>query len=430
MIVALTALVVLIALILVRIPIAFAMLGVGFGALVILRGPGAALNMVSYQIFDTATNYHFAVLPLFILMGVFVSRARLSDDLYDACNAWLGHFRGGLAMATIAACGGFAAISGSSAATAATMAKVAMPSMRRYGYDAPFAAGTVAAGGTLGILIPPSALMIIYGILTESDIGALFIAGFLPGVLTVIIYCIVVVVMVRLKPEYGPAGPRTEWRERLRASGRVWGVVVLFILVLGGIFIGAFTASEAGGIGAAGALAFAIGRRKLNPRQFFLSLIEAGYISAQIFGVVFGALVFNLFINLSGFPEALIRFIEGLNVAPLLVIFIILGIYILLGMVLDSFSLIFLTVPIFVPMVEALGYDLIWFGILMVIAVEIGLITPPIGMNVFILKAMLPDVSLFQIYRGIMPFFAGDIIRLLIVTLFPGFVLWLPKLML
>ena len=303
---ALIALAVLIGLIVLRMPIGFAMMGVGFGGLVLLRDLSAASNMVSYQVFEVATNYHFVVLPLFVLMGVFVSRARLSDDLYDACNAWLGHFRGGLAFATIAACGGFAAISGSSAATAATMAKVAMPSMRRYGYDAPFAAGTVAAGGTIGILIPPSALMIIYGILTETDIGALFIAGILPGLLTIAIYFAVIFVTVRIKPEYGPMGERTAWDERLRALGRVWGVVVLFVLVLGGIFIGAFTASEAAGIGAGGALAFAVGRRRLNLRQLVLSLIEAGYVSAQIFTVVFGALVFNLFINLSGMPEALI----------------------------------------------------------------------------------------------------------------------------
>ena len=281
----------------------------------------------------------------------------------------------------------------------------------------------------MGILIPPSAAMIIYGILTEQDIGALFIGGIVPGLITVALYILVISVVVRLKPGIGPPGSRTAWRDRLRLLYRVWAVLALFLSILGGIFFGVFTPSEAGAIGAVGALAFAVARRKLSPGQFVASLVEAGYITAQIFTVAFGALILNQFINLSGLPEAIIAFIEGLEVAPITAIFVILGIYVVLGMFVEGFSMIFLTVPIFVPLVEALGFDLIWFGIVMVMAVEISLITPPIGLNVFILKSMLPDVSLGTIFRGIGPFFVADIVRLLLVVLFPGLVLWLPALM-
>jgi C4-dicarboxylate transporter, DctM subunit len=405
------------------------MMAVGFGGLVFLTGMEPALNVVGFEIIDIGTNYGFVVLPLFVLMGVFVARAKLSDDLYETSNAWLGHFKGGLAIATVAACGGFAAVSGSSAATAATMAKVAIPSMRRYGYADTLAAGTVAAGGTIGILIPPSAAMIIYGILTESDIGALFIGGILPGLLTITLYCLVIMVVVRIWPESGPPGERSDWSTRFKSLYKVWGVLVLFFLVLGGIFIGAYTPSEAGAIGAVGALAFAIGRRKMSFEAFYKSLIEAGYITTQIFTVAFGALVLNHFINLSGMPEAIINFIQALEVAPITVVFIILGIYVILGMFTDGFSMIFISVPIFVPIVEALGFDLVWWGIVTVMAVEISLITPPVGLNVFVLKTMLPDVPLTSIFKGIGPFFIADLIRLSIILFFPIVVLWLPAIM-
>jgi C4-dicarboxylate transporter DctM subunit len=419
----------LIVILLLKFPLGFSMMLVGFGGLVYIDGWEPALNVVGFEIIEIGTNYGFVVLPLFVLMGVFVARANLSDDLYETSNAWLGHMKGGLAMATVAACGGFAAVSGSSAATAATMAKVAMPSMRRYGYADSLAAGTVAAGGTIGILIPPSAAMIIYGILTESDIGALFIGGVIPGLITIALYCLVIMVVVRIWPKSGPPGKRVGWGERFRSLYKVWGVLVLFFLVLGGIFIGAYTPSEAGAIGAVGALVFAILRRKMSFNAFYRSLIEAGFITTQIFAVAFGALILNQFINLSGMPEAIISFIQGLDVAPLTVVFIILGMYVILGMFTDGFSMIFISVPIFVPIVEALGFDLIWWGIVTVMAVEISLITPPVGLNVFVLKSMLPEVPLTSIFKGIAPFFAADLVRLAIVIFFPAVVLWLPKVM-
>lgn len=419
----------LIVILLFKFPLGFSMMVVGFFGLVHLNGFEPALNVVGFEIIDIGTNYGFVVLPLFVLMGVFVARAKLSDDLYETSNAWLGHFRGGLAMATVAACGGFAAVSGSSAATAATMAKVAIPSMRKYGYADTLAAGTVAAGGTIGILIPPSAAMIIYGILTESDIGALFMAGIVPGIITMTLYCLAIMGVVRVWPDSGPTGTRSSWKHRFRSLYRVWGVLVLFFLVLGGIFIGAYTPSEAGAIGAVGALVFAILRRKMTLGAFFKSLVEAGFITTQIFTVAFGALILNQFINLSGMPEAIISFIEALDVAPLTVVFIILGIYVILGMFTDGFAMIFISVPIFVPIVEALGFDLIWWGIVTVMAVEISLITPPIGLNVFVLKSMLPDVPLTSIFKGIAPFFVADLLRLGIIVFFPVVVLWLPKVM-
>lgn len=419
----------LLVLLFLRFPLGFSLMTVGFGGLVAVRDMDTAMSIVGFEVLAIATNFNFAVLPLFVLMGVFVARANLSDDLFETADAWLGHLRGGLAMATVAACGGFAAVSGSSAATAATMAKVAIPSMRQFGYTDSLAAGTVAAGGTIGILIPPSAALIVYGIITESDIGALFMAGVAPGILTIILYILVISLVVRIWPEIGPRGNRSDWTTRFISLGKVWGVLVLFLVILGGIFFGIFTPTESGAIGAIGALAFAIGRRKMSWVKFYQSLIEGGRITALVFSVAFGALVLNQFVNLSGTPGAILQFIEGLNITPFQVILVIMGIYIILGMFIEGLSMIFLTAPLFVPIIEGLGMDVIWFGIVMVVVVEISLITPPIGLNVFILKAMLPEVPLPSIFKGIAPFFCADVVRLLIIISFPGFVLFLPRLM-
>jgi tripartite ATP-independent transporter DctM subunit len=288
-----------------EVPLGFAMLLVGFVGYVLLRNSVAAMEMVSQQILEIALNSGFSVLPLFILMGVFVSRSGLSDDLYECCNRWMGHLRGGLAMATVVACGGFASISGSSLATAATMAKVAIPSMRKFNYSNSFAAGTVAAGGTLGMLIPPSTAMIVYGILTETDIAKLFVGGIVPGIITILIYLLVIEVVVRIAPSWGPRGERAGWLDRIRSLSKVWGVVLLFLFIMGGIFIGAFTPSEAGGMGAVGALIFAMGRRKMSWSIFVSSLAETARITGTIFVVVFGALVLNQFVNVAGLPRAM-----------------------------------------------------------------------------------------------------------------------------
>ena len=390
----------------------------------------AGLSMAGQQVLDLSTNYGLSVLPLFVLMGTFIHRAQLSEELYDATNAFLGHFRGGLAMATVGACAGFAAVSGSSLATAATMSKVAMPPMRRFRYADSLAAGTIAAGGTLGILIPPSVPMVIYGILTETDIGKLFVAGVVPGVLLTVLYFGAIALAVRVRPEMGPPGDRLDWRRRLRALSRVWGVMVLFVLVLGGIYLGVFTPTEAAAIGAAGAMLFAWGRRKLGFEALAGALVDAARTTAMIFLVGFGALVFSNFINLAGLPEAMIEFISALDVPPLGVVVAMCVIYVLLGCVFDSLAMLLLTVPVFFPIVDQLGVDPIWFGIVVIVVVEIGLITPPIGMNVFMVKTVLRDVGIWTIFNGVWPFLAATLLGLALICAWPEIALFLPGLML
>lgn len=410
-----------------RVPIGFAMMAIGVVGIGELRSWPAMWVLSSSTIYEIATSPAFVVLPLFLLMGMFVARARLSDDLYDAANAWLGHLRGGLAISTIAASGGFAAISGNSVATAVTMSKVAIPSMRRYGYSDQLAAGTVAAGGTLGILIPPSNALIVYGLLTDSDIGKLFVAGIVPGIITVMLYIAVVAITVHFRPQMGPPGPRSGWRMRFVSLGRVWGVVALFVMILGGISIGAFTPTEAGAMGTVGALLFAIGRRKITLHQFYLALLEAATTTAMLFTVLFGALLLNQFIDYSGVADQLSQFVTGSHLPPHVAMLLILVIYIFLGMFVDGVAMILLTVPVFVPIVQTLGFNLIWFGIVLVIVVEVSLITPPIGLNVFVLKSQLPEVPLSTLFRGIVPFLFADAVRLLLVLFVPSLVLFLPN---
>jgi tripartite ATP-independent transporter DctM subunit len=425
----------------VRMPIAFAMGLVGFVGFGLMTSFSGSLAMASIITYDTGLNYGLSVVPLFILMGNFVSRAGLSDELYTAANAFLGHRRGGLAMATVVACGGFSAVCGSSLATAATMSKVAMPSMRKYGYDEGLAAGSIAAGGTLGILIPPSVILIIFGIMTESDIGLLFIAGILPGLLGVLLYLVAVVVTVTLKPEKGPRGERFSWPQRLQALWGVSGVLALFSLVIGGIYGGIFTPTEAAGIGASGAFFIALFRRRLNWESLLATLVESARTTAMIFVILIGAEIFSNYINIAGLPELLSAWVVSFDLDAIAVIMLIMLVYVILGAVLESLSMIMLTVPVFYPLVVGLdlgGYSdalmdpemaLIWFGIVVVVVTEISLITPPVGLNVFVLKSMLDDVKLSTIFRGVTPFWMVDIVRLLTLILLPGLVLWLPNLM-
>ncbi len=416
-------------------PLGFSMIAVGFAGFAVVRGFDPALATVGQLILDFSMDHGFSVLPLFILMGTFIYRAELSQELYDFAYAFLGHFRGGLALTTVAACGAFSAVSGSSVATSATMAKVAMPSMERYGYNRSLAAGSIAAGGTLGILIPPSIALVVYGLLTEQDIGKLFIAGVIPGIMTVLLYMAVIAVVVLVKPEVGPKGERTPWKARLRTVHKVWGVVALFLLVLGGIYLGVFTPTEAGGIGAVGALAFAVARRKMSLREFFASLVEAGRTTAVVFSVALGAIILSNFINIAGVADELVEWIKTLDASPMGVVVVICLIYVALGCVFEGIGMILLTVPIFYPVIQALdlglGPDmvLIWFGIVVVIVTEISLITPPIGLNVFVMKTVVPDLTLWSIFRGIAPFFVADIIRLALVVFVPAIALWLPNAM-
>lgn len=325
-------------------PLGFTLLLVGAGGFALLRGVKPALSMVSQQTLEVVMNTNFVVLPMFILMGTFIFRARMADDLFDAANAWLGHFRGGLAIATVAACGGFSAVSGSSLATVTTMAKVATPSMRRNNYADSLSAGCISAGGTIGILIPPSAAMIIYGILTEQDIAALFAAGLLPGILTILLYIVVILVLTTIWPKLAPPAARSTWRVRWASMFRIWGIVVLFCLIMGGISFGLFTPNEAGGIGAIGALLFAIGRRKMTWSVFYSSLIDAAKTTAMVFTIGIGALVFNNFVTMAGFSGFIADWIQGLPLSPMGIMMVIICFYFLLGMVVDGLAMIFLTV--------------------------------------------------------------------------------------
>lgn len=416
-----------------------AMFLTGFFGFAYLRGLDASTSLAGTLIFDASMSYGFVLLPLFLLMGNLVYRSQLSDDLYDAANAWIGHRPGGLAKATIAACGGFAAVCGSSIVTTTTMASVAMPSMRRYKYDDRLSTGAIAAGGTLGILIPPSVLLVLYGLLTNSDIGKLFMAGIVPGLISIASYFIVIDVMTRLKPELGPRGERVPMRERMRALKKVWGVVALFLFVLGGIYVGFVTPVEAGAIGAVGALAFALGRRLLSFAAFQEALLQSVRTSAMLFFVIFGAQLFSAFINAADLPGQVLVWIQSLDFSAMGVMAIILLFYIAFGCVFSAFAMVLLTVPVFAPLVAGLGLDaifttspeniLIWFGIVIVVVAEIGQITPPIGMNVFVLKSMLPDVSLSTIFKGIMPFFGADLVRLALIVVLPSTVLFLPDFM-
>ncbi|MEL6236916.1 MAG: TRAP transporter large permease [Pseudomonadota bacterium] len=410
-----------------RIPIAFVMILVGYAGMAWVNNPVGALYNVGQTAFDAAINYELSVVPLFVLMGNFVARAGLAAELYGASNAFLGHRKGGLAMATVVACGGFSAICGSSLATAATMSKVAMPSMRRYGYDDSLATGSIAAGGTLGILIPPSVVLVIYGILTQQSIGKLFAAGIIPGVIGVLFYLAAVRYVTWRRPEAGPAGARQGWPARLRALSSVWGVLVLFAIVMGGIYGGVFSPTEAAGIGAFGAFLFALARRALSWRVLREILEESVTTTAMLFTVLIGALLFANFINFTDFPQELAGFAAQFAETPWLVVAAILVIYVLLGMVFESLSMILLTVPIFFPLVTGLGYDPIWFGIVVVVVTEISLITPPVGLNVFVLRGVLPDVKTGTIFAGVTPFWIADIARLALIVTVPALSLWLAS---
>ncbi|MBK8454276.1 MAG: TRAP transporter large permease [Thiofilum sp.] len=419
---------ILLLLIMARMPIGLSMGVVGFLGFVYLNDWNwvSALSMSARRVVDTSRDYSLTVIPLFILMGNLVTKSGLSHELYRASYSFLGHFRGGLAMATVVACGGFSAICGSSLATAATMAKVSMPPMRRYGYADTLATASIAAGGTLGILIPPSVILVIYGIMTEQSIRELFAAGFMPGMLGIALYVVAVAWTVWRNPEAGPPGERSTTQERIEAMKGIWGTLLLFGIVIGGMYGGVFTPTEAAGIGAAGAFVIALARKSLTWRSLYEVLTETAHTSASLFVVVIGALIFSNFITRAEFPDQLLELIKSFDLSPLAVIFLILGIYILLGCILESLSMLLLTVPIFYPIVQSLGFDLVWFGILVVVVTEISLITPPVGLNVFVLSGVLKDVKTSTVFKGVTPFWVVDIIRLMLITLIPAIALALP----
>jgi len=413
-----------------RLPIAFAMGVVGIIGYAYMRDWNftIAFAVAQTKIYETGRNYTLSVVPLFILMGNFVTRAGMSQELFRAANAFIGHLKGGLAMATILACAGFGAICGSSIATAATFAKVAYPSMRRFGYKDTLATGAIASGGTLGILIPPSTILVLYGVFTETNIGLLFAAGVIPGILAAALLCLAVRWVVWRDPAAGPPGERSSWRERAQSLKGVWAVVVLFVFVIGGIYGGLFTATEGAGMGAFGAMAFALWRRALSWQTLYAALVESGRTTAMLFMILIGALMFADFINITSMPGDLKDFVSSFKINPIMVVFAICAIYVILGTAMEELSMVLLTLPVFFPLVVSLGFDPIWFGILVVTVVEIGLISPPVGMNLFVLKTLLPQVPTGTVFRGVMPFMLADVIRLAILITFPIIALWLPNL--
>jgi C4-dicarboxylate transporter, DctM subunit len=427
----LVALAAMLALVFVRIPIAFAMAIVGTVGYAYMRDWNWAVAFASVQtnVYETGRNYTLSVVPLFILMGTFVARAGIAQELFRAAYAFIGYRRGGLAMATIMACAGFGSICGSSIATAATMAKVAYPSMKRFNYSDRLAAGSIAAGGTLGIMIPPSTLMVIYAIFTETNIGKMFAAGILPGILGAALLCVAVQWTCWRDAKAGPPGERSSWRARGAALRGVWPVAVLFLFVMGGIYGGLFTATEGAGMGAFGAMMFALWRRALSWQTLYAALVEAGRTTAMLFTILIGALIFADFINITTMPADLKQFVTRFELHPILVVAAIMTIYVLLGMAMEELSMVLLTLPVFFPLVVGMGLDPVWFGILIVTIVEIGLISPPVGMNLFVLSTLLPQVPTTTVFRGVLPFMSADVVRLAILIAFPAISLWLPGMM-
>ncbi|HET7384810.1 MAG TPA: TRAP transporter permease [Pseudolabrys sp.] len=425
--VAIIGFLVLFALMLLRVPVGMAMglVGVtGFGYIV---GGIPALKMVGQTSMRTVTDYTFGVIPMFLLMGAFVSNSGMSRELFRAANSFLGHLRGGLGIATIAACSGFAAISGSSVATAATFSTVAYPEMRRYGYPQSFATGVIAAGGTLGAMLPPSTVLAVYGIITEQDIGKLFIAGILPGILAASMYISTVAIIGFVRPGFLPRTPRHSWKERVAGLRDIWATMLLFVFVIGGLYGGLFTPTEAGGMGAGGAFLIGALRGRLDRTEIRRSLLQATRTAAAVFTVLIGALLFGYFLTVTQTPQKVTAFLTGLGLGRYGVLSLIMLMYLVLGCLMDSLAMVILTVPIIFPVIIHLGFDPIWFGIIIVMTVELGLIHPPVGMIVFVIKSVVQDVDFTTIFKGVLPFIITDLIRLVILIAFPIIALWLPS---
>jgi len=424
--VAILGFVALFVLMLLRVPVGMAMGLVGVTGYSYLVGPGPALKLVGQTSMRTVTDYTFGVIPMFMLMGALVSVSGVSRELFKAANSMIGHLRGGLGVATVVACGGFAAICGSSVATAATFSAVAYPEMRRFNYPQSFSTGVIAAGGTLGAILPPSTVLAVYAILTQQDIGKLFMAGIVPGILAMAMYVLTIAIIVKLRPDWLPGGEVKPWSERFKDLRNVWAPLVLFVFVIGGLYGGFFTPTEAGGVGASGAFILGLVRRKLDGPKIREALLSATRTAAAVFTVLIGALLFGYFLTITQSPQKLTEFLTGLGIGRYGVLALIMVMYLVLGCLMDAMAMIILTVPIIFPVIVHLGFDPIWFGVIIVMTVELGLIHPPVGMNVFVIKSVVKDVSFTTIFKGVLPFIATDIVRLVILIAFPVIALWLP----
>jgi tripartite ATP-independent transporter DctM subunit len=424
--VAILGFVVLFALMMLRVPVGMAMGLVGVTGYAYLTGGVPALKLVGQTSMRTVTSYQFGVIPMFLLMGAFVSASGVSRELFRAANTFVGHRRGGLGLATIVSCGAFAAISGSSVATAATFSTVAYPEMRRYGYPQSFSTGVIAAGGTLGAMLPPSTVLAVYGLITQQDIGKLFQAGIIPGLLAMAMYMVTIAIICRVKPDLLPTVPKASWPERLAGLKDVWAPLLLFVMVIGGLYGGVFTPTEAGGVGASGAFLLGVARRRLDRDKIRASLLQATRTAAAVFTVLIGALLFGYFLTITQVPQKVTEFLTGLGIGTYGVLALIMLMYLVLGCLMDAMAMIILTVPIIFPLITQLGFDPVWFGVIIVMTVELGLIHPPVGMNVFVIKSVVQEVTFSSIFKGVLPFIATDILRLVILIAFPIIALWLP----
>ena len=410
-------------------PVGFVMGLVGLGGFIYVKGLGPGLNLLACDVFDIFSSYGLTVIPLFVFMGQLSFQSGISRRLFEAAYVVLGNIRGGLAMATIGTCAGFSAISGSTNATAATMATVTLPEMKEYGYDMGLATGTVAAGGSLGILIPPSTIFIVYGILTEQSIGKLFMAGILPGILLTILFMAAIYIVVTLNPSLAPAGPKTGFKEKISSFIGVLETIFLFLIVMGGIFFGIFTPTEAAAIGAFATLIMAIMRKQISWRGFIEALSATTQTSCMVMVIVAGATIFGHFMAVTRVPFELSAWAGNLSLPPSVIMVVIILIYLLGGCFMDAFALIMLTVPIFAPLAQTLGFDLIWFGVVIVLIGEMGVITPPVGINVYVVHGVARDVPLETIFKGVMPLFVALVICNILLLLFPEIALFLPNLM-
>lgn len=411
-----------------KMPIGYSMAIIGFLGFAFINGMDPALGLLRQVPYEFFSSYNLSVVPLFLLMGSFALTAGLSEKLYRFVYKWMGNFKGGLSMATVGGCAFFAAISGSSVATAATMATVALPEMKKYNYSDSLATGCIAAGGSIGILIPPSVILIIYGIIAEQSIGKLFLAGFLPGVLEAVFYILTITILVRINPSLGPRGPKTSFREKITGFSDVWEVLILFICVIGGIYAGAFTPTEAAGVGSFGAFFFAVVRKKMTWQNFWQSILDTTKNVGMCFIIVMGAMIFGYFLAVSRVPFNMASFVSEMPINRHLILIIILLILVLLGCVMDSMAIVLLTVPIFFPVILRLGFDPIWFGILVVRVTEMGLITPPVGLNVYIIKG-ISGLPMGTVFKGVVPFIFADICHIALLMAYPPISLFLPNLM-
>ena len=423
------AIILLLFLLLLGVPIAFAMGAAGLLGILVLEGPTAAMAQAALVPWDEARSFVLVTIPLFVLMGQLVFHTGLATELYDGLRAWIGWIPGGMAITSVLACGAFGAVTGSSIATVATMGAIVMPEMDRFGYDRRLATGALAASGTLGILIPPSVIFIFYGVMTETSIGALFIAGIIPGILTAAMFSAIIYFRCLVRPELGPPGPVGSWRERRGAVKRLGPILGLFILVIGGIYGGIFTPTEAAGVGCAGVLVAALPRRRLNLRDVRRAMEDTVLISVMLLAIIVGGYVFARLMAVTEITESLVGLLVGLDLGRAGFLFVLVFLYLGLGAMLDVFGMLVLSIPFVMPVVLALGIDPVWFGVFVVIMAEVALVTPPIGANVFVMRRIAPDVPMEDIFWGVAPFVLGEFVVILLLVLFPAIALWLPSLM-